>query len=151
MWGRFLLVTGPLFTFDNFRIFGIIYLTRQPGDRLSLSVLANYNNFSKSPIRPRSRAAYLFFRFRIATIKLAVARITMNSSYVLISIILPVKTQDGWHARPPGCPGKYIILSRCGLCGGACAVFSFDKLFPTLYNILNKRTESWVKSSRRRE
>lgn len=79
----------------------------------------NYNNFSKSPIRPRSRAAYLFFRFRIATIKLAVARITMNSSYVLISIILPVKTQDGWHARPPGCPGKYIILSRWRPCGGA--------------------------------
>lgn len=63
------------FTFDNFRIFGIIYLTRQPGDRLSLSVLANYNNFSKSPIRPRSRAAYLFFMFRIATINKATPNI----------------------------------------------------------------------------
>ena len=108
--------------------------------RQSLSVLANYNNFSKSPIRPRSRAAYLFFRFRIATIKLAVARITMNSSYVLISIILPVKTQDGWHARPPGCPGKYIILSRCGHWGlvGRGVVFLFDKKVQVTYNILNK-------------
>ena len=66
---------AAFFTFDNFRIFGIIYLTRQPGDRLSLSVLANYNNFSKSPIRPRSRAAYLFFMFRIATINKATPNI----------------------------------------------------------------------------
>ena len=107
-------------------------------DRVKAPRPGDYNNFSKSPIRPRSRAAYLFFRFRIATIKLAVARITMNSSYVLISIIFPVKTQDGWHARPPGCPGKYIILSRRGLCGGAGAVFSFDKKVQMTYNILNK-------------
>ena len=69
------LIFRTVFTFDKSGAFGIIYLTRQPGDRLSLSVLANYNNFSKSPIRPRSRAAYLFFMFRIATINKATPNI----------------------------------------------------------------------------
>ena len=55
---------------------------------------------------------------------------------------LPSKTQGGNRSRSTGCPGKYIILSRWRPCGGAGDVFSFDKLFPTLYNILNKRTES---------
>ena len=43
---------------------------------------------------------FLFFIFRIATIKDAVVKITINSSYVLISIILSDKLgSDG--ARPP--------------------------------------------------
>ena len=63
------------FTFDNFRIFGIIYLTRQPVREVKAPRPGDYNNFSKSPIRPRSRAAYLFFMFRIATINKATPNI----------------------------------------------------------------------------
>ena len=88
--------------------------------------------------------------FRMAMIKLAVVRIIINSSYVLIRHHPFPQDSERDGSTSPGCPGKYIILSRYGLCGGAGAVFSFDKLFPTLYNILNKRTESWVKSSCRK-
>ena len=73
----------------------IIYLTRQPIGRSRLPVPANYNNFSKSPIRPRSRAAYLFFRFRIATTSKAKVSIICISSYVLISIPLSARLGTG--------------------------------------------------------
>ena len=92
----------------------IMCLTRQPEDRYGLSVLANIKQQVSRLIWPKSRAAYLFFRFKIAIIKRQTVSITMNSSYVLISIILLSRLRtDG--ARPPGCPVKYIILSKCRL------------------------------------
>ena len=47
---------------------------------------------------------FLYDRFRIATIKLATAMIIMSSSYVLISITLPVRLRsDDKHVpRLPG-------------------------------------------------
>ena len=87
----------------------------------------------------------------MATISMATPRMIWNSSYVLIRHHPFPQDSERDGSTSPGSPGKYIILSRWCPCGGAGDVFSFDKLFPTLYNILNKRTESWVKSSRRRE
>ena len=51
----------------------------------------------------------MFFIFRIATIKDAVVKITINSSYVLISIILSVKLGLD-ESTSPDYLGKYIIF-----------------------------------------
>ncbi len=47
---------------------------------------------------------FLFFRFRIATISSATVKITMNSSYVLISIILSVRLRSD-EKHVPRLPG----------------------------------------------
>ena len=97
----------------NLCIWHIIYLTGQPEDRLSLSVPANYNAMWAAYSLPESRAAYLFFKFRIATIKRPIVSITINSSYVLMSTTPFRRTRNEMAARPPDCPGKHIILSWC--------------------------------------
>ena len=51
----------------------------------------------------------MFFIFRIATISNAMVYITINSSYVLISIILSVKLGSDESASP-NYLGKYIIF-----------------------------------------
>ena len=100
----------------NLCIWHIIYLTGQPEDRLSLSVPANYNAMWAAYSLPESRAAYLFFKFRIATIKRPIVSITINSSYVLMSTTPFRRTRNEMAARPPDCPGKHIILSWCSNC-----------------------------------
>ena len=52
----------------------------------------------------------LFFISRIATINNATVRITINSSYVLISIILSIKLGTD-ESTSPNYPGKYIIFA----------------------------------------
>ena len=46
----------------------------------------------------------------MATIKLAVVSIIINSSYVLI-ITTPSTRLEAGGERPPSCPGKHIMLS----------------------------------------
>jgi len=50
---------------------------------------------------------------------------------------LPSKTQGGNRSRSTGCPGKYIILSGCGPCGGAGA---FSQIYHFLLN-----SQMWLK------
>ena len=82
----------------------IIYLTRQPkGTETSRpGKISVY--ISKLPILPKIRAAYLFFRLRIATMSNATVKITMNSSYVLISIS-PFRQDSDREAAAPRLPG----------------------------------------------
>jgi hypothetical protein len=113
--------------FDIYAIFAIIYLTRQPTGRCRLPVPANYSNFSKPPIRPRNRAAYLFYKFRIATTSKANVSKICISSYVLISIILLSRLRmDGTHALPAA---RLSILSRCRLPQGQ-GSFSLPECIP---------------------
>ena len=53
----------------------------------------------------------LFFISRIATINNATVKITINSSYVLISIILSTKLGTD-ESTSPNYPGKYIIFAN---------------------------------------
>ena len=72
-------------------------------------ILLNYK--SSSLFRPKNRTSYfLFFMFRIATINDAVVSIIINSSYVLISIILSVRLGAD-ESTSPNYLGKYIMLS----------------------------------------
>lgn len=87
-----------------------MYLTRQPIGRCKLPDPANITVYKVSrPIRPRYRAAYLCFKFRIATTSRANVSKICISSYVLISISPFHKTGSG-TSTPLGCLGKYIIL-----------------------------------------
>lgn len=77
-----------------------------PTRRISL---VSYRN-SRSIFTRDRNGYFLFFRFRIATTSDANVRMIINSSYVLISIIL--STRLGTDRGPPvGCLGKHIILS----------------------------------------
>ena len=66
---------------------------------------------SKPPIITSDRAVYLFFEFTMATISIATEIIIINSSYVLISLILSVRirTDDRYLS---GFPDKYIKFFR---------------------------------------
>ena len=95
---------------DFLGTFAIMYLTRQPIGRCKLPDPANITVYKVSrPIRPRYRAAYLCFKFRIATTSRANVSKICISSYVLISISPFHKTGSG-TSTPLGCLGKYIIL-----------------------------------------
>ena len=83
----------------------------------------------------------------MATISMATPRMIWNSSYVLIRHHPFPQDSERDGSTSPGCPGKYIILSRWCPCGGAGDVFSFDKLFPTLYNICLLYTSNIVGAS----
>lgn len=57
---------------------------------------------------------FLFFKFRIATIRSPIVKSTINSSYVLI---IPTTFRLGLglgESTSPGSPGKHIIFSWCG-------------------------------------
>ena len=91
----------------------IIYLTRQSEGECTSPVPANLLltkivvlNFT----REQDGYFLLFFISRIATINNAMVRITINSSYVLISIILSLKLGTD-ESTSPDYPGKYIIFS----------------------------------------
>ena len=60
------------------------------------------------PIRPRYRAAYLFFKFRITTINPATASMIINSSYVVISF--PLSARLGLGTGTPSAALVSILL-----------------------------------------
>ena len=66
---------------------------------------------SSRPKLSREQDGYflLFFIFRISTINNATVKITINSSYVLISIILSIRLGTD-ESTSPDYPGKYIIF-----------------------------------------
>ena len=99
---------SPLKLWDGL---GIICLTRQPIRKVKSSRSGDIAYLSRAAYLTRTERLYLFFRFRIATISSATVKITMNSSYVLISTTPFRKTRNGVHSRPIGCLGKHIILS----------------------------------------
>jgi len=101
---------SPLKLWDGL---GIICLTRQPIRKVKSSRSGDITYLSRAAYLTRTERLYLFFRFRIATISSATVKITMNSSYVLISTTPFRKTRNGVHSRPIGCLGKHIILSMC--------------------------------------
>ena len=97
----------------NLHLWHIICLTRQPIRKVKSSRSGDITYLSRAAYLTRTERLYLFFRFRIATISSATVKITMNSSYVLISTTPFRKTRNGVHSRPIGCLGKHIILSKC--------------------------------------
>ena len=112
MYGRSLLAQGPVLLFDISVYFAIIYLTRQPTGRCTLPVpVKSYHEIAVLIFLREQNGYFLWCRFRIATIRLAVARIIINSSYVLISISSFRSDSERIEScRLFGCPGKYIIL-----------------------------------------
>ena len=110
---------SPLKLWDGL---GIICLTRQPIRKVKSSRSGDITYLSRAAYLTRTERLYLFFRFRIATISSATVKITMNSSYVLISTTPFRKTRNGMAARPSSCPGKHIMLSKVY---DACAVLSY--------------------------
>ena len=76
----------------------------------------------------------------MATISMATPRMIWNSSYVFIRHHPFPQDSERDGSTSPGCPGKYIILSRRGPWGlvGRGVVFLFDKKVQMTYNILNK-------------
>ncbi len=70
---------------------------------------------------------YLFFKLRIATINSATVRIIINSSYVLISIILSVASER-MKSTSSSCPVKdtiTMITKIEDMDGGQCCVILF--------------------------
>ena len=80
---------------------GIIYLSEQPEGECSH--LSRWIIISNSRLDHTSEqdGYFLCAKFRIATIKLAVANNTMNSSYVLIIITSFCQISEKVRARPP--------------------------------------------------
>ena len=102
----------------NLHIYHIICLTGQPEGERESPAPAQVNTAIRNshPTFTREQDGYfLFFRFRIATIRRPVVSIIMNSSYVLISFPPSARLGTG-ESTSPGCPGKHIILSGCGCC-----------------------------------
>lgn len=126
-----------------------MYLTRQPIGRCKLPDPVNITVYKVSrPIRPRCRAAYLCFKFRIATTSKAKVSIICISSYVLISISPFHKTGSG-TSTPLGCLGKYIIqcvVKPLALTMGSVKGYCSQRfggswlLWYIWYNVLNKTT-----------
>ena len=100
-------------TVDISVYFAIIYLTRQL-ERWLQPIRSGkiYNLVTKvvANLDQRQGGYFLFFIFRMDTIKLATAMIIINSSYVLIITTPSVRPPDRVEARPPSCLGKYIIF-----------------------------------------
>ena len=85
----------------DFRILLIICLTRQPIRKVKSSRSGDITYLSRAAYLTRTERLYLFFRFRTATISSATVKITMNSSYVLISTTPFRKTRNGCTAALP--------------------------------------------------
>lgn len=100
-------------TVDISVYFAIIYLTRQL-ERWLQPIRSGkiYNLVTKvvANLDQRQGGYFLFFIFRMDTIKPATAIIIINSSYVLIITTPSVRPPDRVEARPPSCLGKYIIF-----------------------------------------
>ena len=97
--------------------FAIIYLTRQSEGECTSPVPAKIlSNYKKVVVlnfcRGQDGYFLLFFISRIATINNAMVKITINSSYVLISIILSIRLGTD-ESTSPNYPGKYIIFAIC--------------------------------------
>ena len=87
-----------------------MYLTRQSVGECTSPVPAKIKLTKKIVVLDFTRAQdgyFLFFIFRMATISDAVVRIIINSSYVLISIILSVRLGAD-ESTSPNYLGKYI-------------------------------------------
>jgi len=99
-------------SFDILRKHDIIYLARQPEGSWYLPIPVKLIKRNSRPLYfSRVQGGYfLFFTFRIATIKRPTVKIIINSSYVLISI--PPSARLGMGiCRLSGCHAKYIIVN----------------------------------------
>ena len=81
-----------------------MHFTR-PGENLFITTKVVFLNL------PGEDGYFLFFISRIATINNAMVKITMNSSYVLISIILSIRLGSD-ESTSPNYLGKYIIFTH---------------------------------------
>ena len=107
----------------------IIYLTRQSEGECTSPVPAKIlSNYKKVVVlnfcRGQDGYFLLFFISRIATINNAMVKITINSSYVLISIILSIRLGTD-ASTSHNYPGKYIIFAMLSLFG---STFPFHQI-----------------------
>ena len=93
--------TGAIFLFDRFLNIGYNMLNKTADKEGQGFPFRQNEALSRAAYLTRTERLYLFFRFRIATIKRPTVMITMNSSYVLISVPPFRKTRNGSIAALP--------------------------------------------------